>query len=120
MPGAALQLPLWLAPNLITLMGTMALVASYLTSAYYTPDFVGEAAAAAAAAMQPVRQDSGAVWAPISHFAVLQPQRQQCRAQAACIHDTWCRPVQQIASNKFSRIWYCLLLQVTRRAGPTC
>lgn len=40
---AALQLPLWLAPNLITLMGTMALVASYLTSAYYTPDFVGDA-----------------------------------------------------------------------------
>jgi hypothetical protein len=51
-PGAATKLPLWLAPNLITLMGTMALVASYLTSAYYTPDFKGEPAAAAEAAPQ--------------------------------------------------------------------
>lgn len=35
-------LPRWLAPNLITLLGTLGLVASYLVSAYYAPDFVGD------------------------------------------------------------------------------
>lgn len=39
--GCAARLPRWLAPNLITLMGTMGLVASYLVSGYYAPDFVG-------------------------------------------------------------------------------
>jgi hypothetical protein len=39
--GATTKLPLWLAPNLITLIGTMLLVASYLLSAHYTPDFEG-------------------------------------------------------------------------------
>lgn len=41
------KLPLWLAPNLITLVGLMALVSSYLISAYYTPDFEGAGRAAA-------------------------------------------------------------------------
>lgn len=40
--GAATKLPKWLAPNLITLTGTMALVAAYFVSMYYTPDFEGE------------------------------------------------------------------------------
>ena len=39
---AASKLPKWLAPNLITLTGTFALVASYLAAAYYAPDFDGE------------------------------------------------------------------------------
>eukprot|EP00879_Flechtneria_rotunda_P007428 GHRR01007792.1.p1 GENE.GHRR01007792.1~~GHRR01007792.1.p1 ORF type:complete len:237 (+),score=48.01 GHRR01007792.1:315-1025(+) len=40
---ATSKLPLWLAPNLITLTGTLALIASYLLSAYYIPDFAGDA-----------------------------------------------------------------------------
>jgi hypothetical protein len=32
---------MWLAPNLVTLLGTMALVVAYLINTYYTPDFVG-------------------------------------------------------------------------------
>lgn len=35
------KLPLWLAPNLITLIGTFAIFASYLINAYYLPDFEG-------------------------------------------------------------------------------
>lgn len=45
MPGAAAGsvelLPLWLAPNLITLLGTMWLVLAYGINAYYSPDFEG-------------------------------------------------------------------------------
>ena len=36
-------LPMWLAPNLITLIGVSALVASYATSAAYLPEFAGTA-----------------------------------------------------------------------------
>ena len=36
------RLPLWLAPNLITLTGTMGLVVAYCVAMYYTPDFEGE------------------------------------------------------------------------------
>lgn len=36
-----LRLPGWLAPNLITLIGTLWLVAAYLLAAYFTPDFSG-------------------------------------------------------------------------------
>lgn len=38
---SASKLPKWLAPNLITLTGTFALVAAYLAAAYYNPDFEG-------------------------------------------------------------------------------
>jgi len=34
-------LPNWLAPNLITLTGLMALIVAYCTSAVYLPDFRG-------------------------------------------------------------------------------
>ena len=34
---------MWLAPNLITLIGVSALVASYATSAAYLPEFAGTA-----------------------------------------------------------------------------
>jgi hypothetical protein len=39
--GSVQQLPMWLAPNLVTLLGTMALLVAYLINTYYTPDFVG-------------------------------------------------------------------------------
>lgn len=39
--GCVSFLPGWLAPNLITLTGTLALIVSYLVSAYYAPDFEG-------------------------------------------------------------------------------
>lgn len=32
---------MWLAPNLITLLGTMGLVLGYAASAYYLPEFEG-------------------------------------------------------------------------------
>jgi hypothetical protein len=32
-------MPMWLAPNLITLTGTMCLIVAYLISAWYSPDF---------------------------------------------------------------------------------
>lgn len=32
---------MWLAPNLITLLGTMGLVAGYVASAIYLPEFEG-------------------------------------------------------------------------------
>lgn len=35
--------PLWLAPNLITLLGTGWLVLAYFVSAYYLPNFEGAA-----------------------------------------------------------------------------
>lgn len=35
------MLPMWLAPNLITLSGLMGVIISYFVSAYYIPDFVG-------------------------------------------------------------------------------
>lgn len=35
----AARLPMWLAPNLITLMGTICLVIAYCCSAWYSPDF---------------------------------------------------------------------------------
>lgn len=37
-------LPMWLAPNLITLMGLIGLMLSYLATALCLPDFVGECA----------------------------------------------------------------------------
>lgn len=37
------MLPMWLAPNLITLSGLMGVIISYFVSAYYIPDFVGGA-----------------------------------------------------------------------------
>jgi hypothetical protein len=37
--GSVELLPLWLAPNLITLLGTMWLVVAYAVNAYYSPDF---------------------------------------------------------------------------------
>ena len=40
--GIVERLPLWLAPNLITLTGTMGLVVAYCVAMYYTPDFEGE------------------------------------------------------------------------------
>jgi hypothetical protein len=89
--GAALQLPLWLAPNLITLMGTMALVASYLTSAYYTPDFEGEAATAAAEGAQAhddIRRVCSAgpgLATTISWAARITSQRAE-HASVACMH----------------------------------
>jgi hypothetical protein len=39
--GCVKFLPTWLAPNLITLTGTMALILSYMVSGYYAPDFEG-------------------------------------------------------------------------------
>ena len=39
--GCVERLPLWLAPNLITLTGTMGLIIAYCVSMYYTPDFDG-------------------------------------------------------------------------------
>ncbi|KAK9829687.1 hypothetical protein WJX72_007350 [[Myrmecia] bisecta] len=36
-------LPLWLAPNLITLTGLFGLVAAYLVTAWYLPEFEGDA-----------------------------------------------------------------------------
>lgn len=35
-------LPGWLAPNLITLTGLIALLATYVVTAYYSPDFEHE------------------------------------------------------------------------------
>lgn len=35
---------MWLAPNLITLTGTIGLIISYCVSAWYSPDFSGERA----------------------------------------------------------------------------
>ena len=32
---------MWLAPNLITLLGTMGLLIGYVCSAYYLPEFEG-------------------------------------------------------------------------------
>jgi hypothetical protein len=32
---------MWLAPNLITMMGLVGIMLSYLASALYLPDFVG-------------------------------------------------------------------------------
>uniref|UniRef100_A0A7S0X1J6 Ethanolaminephosphotransferase n=1 Tax=Chlamydomonas leiostraca TaxID=1034604 RepID=A0A7S0X1J6_9CHLO len=40
--GITDMLPMWLAPNLITLTGLMGVIGSYLISAYYLPDFVGQ------------------------------------------------------------------------------
>lgn len=37
-------MPMWLAPNLITLLGTGGLVFGYMVSAFYLPGFSGEAA----------------------------------------------------------------------------
>lgn len=39
--GITARLPMWLAPNLITLSGLIGILASYLISAFYLPDFVG-------------------------------------------------------------------------------
>jgi hypothetical protein len=36
-------LPMWLAPNLITLLGVFALLLSYFLSAVYLPEFAGSA-----------------------------------------------------------------------------
>lgn len=36
-------LPMWLAPNLITLIGLFALLSSYALGAFYLPEFAGEA-----------------------------------------------------------------------------
>ncbi len=36
------RLPMWLAPNLITLAGTLAIVAAYALNVYYNPSFTGE------------------------------------------------------------------------------
>lgn len=34
-------LPMWLAPNLVTLSGLFCLIVAYIANAYYLPDFVG-------------------------------------------------------------------------------
>jgi hypothetical protein len=39
-------LPMWLAPNCITLMATASIVAAYILNALYLPDFSGERASA--------------------------------------------------------------------------
>lgn len=39
------KLPLWLAPNVITLAGTLCIVAAYALNIIYNPSFVGEAPA---------------------------------------------------------------------------
>lgn len=39
--GIVNYLPMWLAPNLITLLGTMGLVLGYIASAIYLPEFEG-------------------------------------------------------------------------------
>jgi hypothetical protein len=39
--GCVDRLPMWLAPNLITLTGTIGLVIAYCVSAWYSPDFAG-------------------------------------------------------------------------------
>jgi hypothetical protein len=40
-PGCIDRLPMWLAPNLITLTGTIGLIIAYCVSAWYSPDFAG-------------------------------------------------------------------------------
>lgn len=40
--AAVERLPMWLAPNLITLTGTMFVVTAYLFSVFYQPEFQGE------------------------------------------------------------------------------
>jgi hypothetical protein len=39
--GIVNYFPMWLAPNLITLLGTMGLVVGYVASAIYLPEFEG-------------------------------------------------------------------------------
>jgi hypothetical protein len=39
--GIVNYFPMWLAPNLITLLGTMGLVIGYVASAIYLPEFEG-------------------------------------------------------------------------------
>lgn len=41
--GVVTLFPMWLAPNLITLLGTGGLVVGYMVSAYYLPEFQGAA-----------------------------------------------------------------------------
>lgn len=40
--GMVSLLPMWLAPNLITLMASCAIVAAYATNVYFNPGFTGE------------------------------------------------------------------------------
>lgn len=42
--GIVNYFPMWLAPNLITLLGTMGLLVGYVCSAYHLPEFSGAAA----------------------------------------------------------------------------
>ena len=65
--------PLWLAPNLITLLGTGGLVVGYMVSAYYLPEFQGAPPARKPALVLPpfppassLRQHSGASCCPQS------------------------------------------------------
>lgn len=41
-------LPMWLAPNLITLIGSLGVFCTYLVASYYSPDMEGDRFAAAA------------------------------------------------------------------------
>jgi hypothetical protein len=41
--GCVERMPMWLAPNLITLTGTIGLIIAYCVSAWYSPDFAGGA-----------------------------------------------------------------------------